>query len=337
MSILILTEGGRKYGFGHITRCMAIYQAIEEIANSPEFIVNGDETIHDMLKNKNYRIFDWLNSQQQFLEGLKKTDTVFIDSYLAEPGLYEEISDRVKISVYLDDDIRIDYPKGFVINGGMQAEQMAYPEKGDVTYLLGTQYAPLRKEFWDVSAKPIRNNLETVMITFGGADIHNLTPRILKLLANSYPGLFKNVVIGNGFQNIEEIKQLKDDYTKLVYNPSGDEMKKIMLESDIAITAGGQTLYELARVGTPAIGICVAENQLRNIKKWSNLSFLEYIGWYDYWNIEHELISAIKHMENKQLRMNMSATGRKIIDGRGCKRILNAIELNKRVNGERAN
>ena len=51
--VLILTEGGKDLGFGHITRCMAIYQAIEEIANSPEFIVNGDETIHDLLKDKN--------------------------------------------------------------------------------------------------------------------------------------------------------------------------------------------------------------------------------------------------------------------------------------------
>ena len=175
------------------------------------------------------------------------------------------------------------------------------------------------------------------MITFGGTDRGNLTPKVLKLLTNNYPELAKIVIIGNGFGNIEEIKQLKDDYTKLVYNPSGDEMKKIMVESDIAISAGGQTIYELAQTGTPAIGICAAENQLRNINQWCDLGFLKYIGWYNHENLEQELMSSLKYLANKQVRMEMSETGRKLIDGQGCKRILNALELNKRANGERAN
>ena len=28
--VIILTEGGKKVGFGHITRCISLYQAFEE-------------------------------------------------------------------------------------------------------------------------------------------------------------------------------------------------------------------------------------------------------------------------------------------------------------------
>jgi spore coat polysaccharide biosynthesis predicted glycosyltransferase SpsG len=39
ISVLILTEGGREAGFGHITRCTALYQAFEERGIFTEFIV----------------------------------------------------------------------------------------------------------------------------------------------------------------------------------------------------------------------------------------------------------------------------------------------------------
>ena len=61
MDVLILTEGGKSAGLGHITRCMSIYQAFAEVGIRPELIFNGDETIPDFVKDRNCRIFDWLN------------------------------------------------------------------------------------------------------------------------------------------------------------------------------------------------------------------------------------------------------------------------------------
>ncbi len=58
-----------------------------------------------------------------------------------------------------------------------------------------------------------------------------------------------------------------------------------MLVSDIAISSGGQTLCELARIGTPTIGICCAQNQQQNLECWRDTSFAEYAGWYNDRNI----------------------------------------------------
>jgi spore coat polysaccharide biosynthesis predicted glycosyltransferase SpsG len=231
----------------------------------------------------------------------------------------------VKTAVYIDDDVRLNYPRGFVLNGTLLAEQAPYPKSKEVNYLLGARYAPLRKEFWDVPAKPIRVNLETVMITFGGADIRNVTPKVLKLLTDAYPEVLKKVIIAKSFRNIAEIERLKDDNTKLIYYPNAAEMKKVMLESDIAISAGGQTLYELARIGVPTIGICIAENQLQNIEGWRKSGFLKYVGWYSDENLEQRLKSSLRYLANKRIRMHTSEIGRKVIDGQGYKRIINAI------------
>lgn len=325
MKVCILTEGGKNIGFGHITRCLSIYQACEKIGISAEYIVNSDENVQYLLRDTTCEIFDWLNNRQLLFEILNNADIVFIDSYLADYDLYEKISNLVKTVVYFDDDIRIEYPRGIILNGAVSAEGMPYPKREDITYLLGTRYTPLRKEFWDVPAKPIRDNLETIMITFGGADIHNLTPEVLKLLVDNHPELLKKVIIAKGFGNITEIEKLKDNNTELIYLPNASEMKNIMLDADIAISACGQTLYELARIGVPTIGICVAENQLQNIHGWEKTGFLEYVGWYSDDNIKERLEDSLKYLANANTREEKSEIGRRIVDGQGPIRIINAI------------
>ena len=61
MRVFIITEGGRNIGFGHITRCISLYQAFERRKIIPELIVNGDNTIEELLKDIGYH-------QQQLVE-----------------------------------------------------------------------------------------------------------------------------------------------------------------------------------------------------------------------------------------------------------------------------
>jgi UDP-2,4-diacetamido-2,4,6-trideoxy-beta-L-altropyranose hydrolase len=325
MNVCILTEGGRNIGFGHITRCTSIYQAFENFAIKPQFIVNGDETVHNFVKSKNHRILDWMSDRETLFAVLRDADIVFVDSYLANYDLYEKISDIAGIGVYFDDNIRIEYPKGFVVNGAVFAEWLPYPERDSVRYLLGIQYTPLKKEFWDVPEKPIHAILETVMITFGGADIRSLTPKVLKLLVDTYLGLAKKVIIGKGFRNIAEIEALKDRNTELIYYPDAAEMKKFMLESDIAITAGGQTLYELARIGVPTIVVAVADNQSANIRGWQEVGFAEYAGDGANRELPERISQKIELLKDNNARQYKSKLGRKIIDGAGSSRIVREV------------
>ena len=322
MKVTILTEGGRNTGYGHITRCISVYQAFEERGIPSRLIVNGDETIEDLLKGKNYKIFNWLDDQQLLFEILDNTNIVFIDSYLAEHEIYERISEQVETAVYFDDDLRIDYPKGFVLNGAIFAEQLPYPPKKDITYLLGTRYTPLRKEFWDVAARPAHDNLKTIIVTFGGTDICNLTPKVLEMLNDTYPKLLKKVTIGYGFEDTTKIEKLKNANTELIYYPDASGMKKVMLESDIAISASGQTLYELARIGVPTIAVCTADNQLNNIHSWEKTGFVEYAGWWEDKKITDVIPQKVELLKNKTLREKKHTIGNKYIDGKGSKRIV---------------
>ncbi len=321
MKVFIITEGNKNTGFGHITRCLSLYQAFQERGILPEFIINGDNNIEYLLKDVNYQIFNWLDEKSKLFEKVKDADMAIIDSYLADISVYNTLSELVKLSVYIDDNKRLDYPKGIVVNDSIYAEELNYPHKNGVTYLLGTKHILLRKEFWEVPKKKIKEEIDSIMITFGGDDAKNMTPKISAFLNEKYPSLIKNVIIGRAFQNINEIKKCADKNTNLIYSPDAEKMKEIMLESDIAISACGQTLNELASVGVPTIGICIAENQLGNIKGWEKIGFLEYAGWNKENSCIKKIKNLLKYLEDTKVRENKSKIGRKFIDGKGEKRI----------------
>jgi UDP-2,4-diacetamido-2,4,6-trideoxy-beta-L-altropyranose hydrolase len=325
LKVYILTEGSKNIGFGHITRCLSLYQAFEERGIKPIFIVNGDSSIEELLKDINYNVVDWLKEQRKIFERVKDSDIVIVDSYLANKKFYENLSKLVKLPVYIDDNKRIDYPRGIVINGNIHAEKLNYPKKKEVMYLLGTKYIPLRKDFWEVPEKEIRESIQSIMVTFGGDDIRNMTPKILKLLNENYPELKKNVIIGKGFRNVGEIESVADENTNLIYYPNATQMKQTMLNSDIAISAGGQTLYELARVGIPTIAIVVADNQFEIVRRWREAGFIEYAGEWKDKNLLNNIISSIEKLKELSIRLNKHSIGKKLIDGIGSLRSVNRI------------
>ncbi len=322
VKVLILTEGSKKVGFGHITRCLSLYQAFEERDIKPKFFINGDESILEFVRDTNCEIFNWLKNRNKTFEKIKDSDIVIIDSYLADKDFYDEVSKKVKFPVYIDDTMRIDYPRGIIVNGNIYAKELDYPKKDAIIYLLGPEYLPLRREFWEVSNKEIKKDLKSVIITFGGNDIRNMTLKVLNLLNKDYSKLKKNVIIGRGFHNIKEIKAIADENTNLIYYPDAAQMKQIMLDSDIAISAGGQTLYELARVGTPTIAIAVADNQIGNVKGWEKVGFIKYAGCWKDMDLLKRLEIFTKEYANLEVREKSSSVGRSFVDGKGSKRVV---------------
>ncbi|MBW7989195.1 MAG: UDP-2,4-diacetamido-2,4,6-trideoxy-beta-L-altropyranose hydrolase [Planctomycetes bacterium] len=321
MKILILTEYGGDIGYGHISRCTSIYQAFEERGLMPELIVHGENHIEGLLAGKRYQLFDWINNRELLIEVLRDCDIAFVDSYLAGAEIYELVSEQVGAAVYFDDDLRIDYPKGIVLNGAISAEELNYPAREGDRYLLGASYFPLRKEFCNVPVKKIRREVETLMVTCGGSDMLNLTPAIQTFLNKTYPNLQKKIIVTRLFSNLAEIKKLQGDNTELLCDLNAVDFRSVMQDSDIAISAGGQTLYELASVGVPTVAICVAENQLQNISGWNKSGSMEYTEIYRDKRFLSNLDTALKVMMSYDKRLEYSVKSRELIDGRGAQRV----------------
>lgn len=325
MQAFILTEGGKNIGFGHMTRCLSVAQALADKGIAVTFIVEGDESIAAFLKNKKYHVFPWRRQEKKLFEIIKNARILIIDSYLADVSLYKKLAQLTGAIVYFDDNKRLSYPGGFVVNGSLCAKEFRYPQGNGRRYLLGVKYAPLRKEFWTAGRKKINREVKKVLVLFGGSDFKSLIPSVVKLLNAHYPHWVKNIVIGRAFRHSKDIKCLENARTIFVRSPDVSAMKELMRESDLAISAGGQTLYELAKMGVPTVVVAVAKNQFNNIKGWARKGFIEYAGWYEKKDLPLRLLKCIKTLSPYSSRWKRSRLGQAAVDGKGPSRIVEAV------------
>ena len=321
MKVVILTEGGKDFGYGHVARCSSIYQAFEHYNIFPNFIVNGDESIKSILSNIEVEIADWLSDYSI----IPDADIVVIDSYFADLNFYNKLSCDVSQVVYVDDNNRLEYPKGIIVNGTLNASNMNYVNRENITYLIGNEFIPLRKEFWNIPKLKINENVESILITMGGNDLRNLTPKLLKLLNENYPHLNKKIIITDSFKHAPEIESLKNNHVKLIYSPNSNEMINIMKSVDLAISSSGQTLYELACIGVPTIAIGIIDNQKNNIKNWINHGFIEYAGCWNDKNILKNILGKIEYLKDTNVRFNKRLAGIRAVDGKGSLNIVKMI------------
>lgn len=325
MEALILTEGGNDIGYGHFTRCIALSQAFKERGIQTQIAIKTIDNIDSAVSGQNYQILDWLKEKEKLSEIAEGKDIIIIDSYLADISIYDMIAKLAKVPVYIDDTKKLEYPKGIILNCSLYAEELYSSRKKNNEYLFGSKYIMLRKPFWNVAIKKIDKNIHSVMITFGGTDFNNMTPKILKFLNDFYPELHKTVVIGKGFKNVKDIEERAGRFTELVYSATAEKMKKIMLAADIAISSGGQTMYELLRTGTPVLGICVADNQKLGLEKLQEMKLVKYAGSYDEDKLEDKIKKTISSLEDQNKRKMISKRSRKAIDGHGPKRVVGQI------------
>ena len=328
MNTIILTEGGSKIGFGHITRCVSLYHAFKNKGARVSFIVNGDSSVKDPLRGIRYTALDWLKVREDIFRRAEKADIVLIDSYLADKEFYKNISKLVRVAAYMDDFNRMKYPKGFVINGIPGAKALKYLRSKDVKYLLGIRYMTVRKEFCALRRKPVKEGIpERVMVTFGGNDIKRMVPKVLRLLAVRYPDMARTAIVGKGFsrEEVDDIEYIRDKMTELVYSPSPRKMKALMGRSDLAVSGAGQTLYELASLGVPTIAVAIADNQFNNIKSMLAAGAIKYAGRWNDDDILEKIAGCVGSLCDRQSRRMISNRAERLMGHKGADRIVGSL------------
>ncbi|MEY4504662.1 MAG: hypothetical protein RL154_958 [Pseudomonadota bacterium] len=223
LQVVIFTEAGTNYGFGHLSRCEALKDALIEFGVDVKLYVRDE--------------IEWLDNT---LELAKDADIAVIDSYHAPIAVYEEVAKSVKTCVWFDDENRLNYPSGIIINSA--------------------KTPILRKPFWDVLPRQKAQFINKIFISLGGTNNFENVNKLILATKNR----FKNaslVVASNADKNLLH----KND--ELLIGCTAEQIANKMLECDAAICAGGQTMQELSSLGIPTVAIITAKNQAKNIKE----------------------------------------------------------------------
>lgn len=132
------------------------------------------------------------------------------------------------------------------------------------------------------------------------------------------------MVIGQFSPHFQEMKELEKTYANIYIHYNVENMAALMKNCDIALTAAGSTVYELAAVGVPMICFSYAQNQEMLAEYMGREHIAGYAG---PWHKNRE--ETLERMENvfqnliadNRLRMEYSMRERALVDGYGAERI----------------
>ena len=326
MLITILTEGSIDWGIGHICRCLAFYDAFLNEGFDVRFIIHGDTSVTSLLSNRNVEYIPWLEDIA-LLKNCIKDEVVFMDSIQADQSMVDFLQNHVYKLIVIDDYRRRYYRDSIIIDWTPNVENShRHKWNSSNLYLLGLQYSVLRNAFNLKSFYTVKPSVTSLFIIMGGTDVRGLTIPIVSSLLNSYSTLQYNIVIGS--RTHVDLSLLNNRNIRFFYSLDAEHMKTLMLESDVAISAGGQTLYELASVGLPTIAIQVVDNQSEDISGFLKKGTLSNaFQWDDPYLFEH-LIQELRKLFSFERRKFISDTSLSLSVGEGMISIVQVIKEN---------
>ncbi|MCM1100294.1 MAG: UDP-2,4-diacetamido-2,4,6-trideoxy-beta-L-altropyranose hydrolase [Clostridium sp.] len=333
---IIRADGNAKIGAGHLMRCLTIGEAVR--GRDPELeilFICADEDSAALAESHGFRTavlhMDYRRPEPEtavwdrWVSG--SDHIILVDSYYVTDGYLDALGRYG--SVYLLDDLQEHaYPVSGVINYNLFAEERIYQSLyagRQVRILTGRDYIPLRQQFRNVSYE-VRPQVRDVLLTTGGGDEANIAGAILDALYR--PEITYHVLVGRFSPWLESWQERASKTDNLRISFDVQDMASLMRGCDLAVSAGGSTLYELAAVGIPILCFAYAANQEALADYMGRTQTAGNAG---AWHRDRagtldrmrELFDRI--CESEALRQQYSQRGRRLVDGLGADRIAEAL------------
>ncbi len=348
MNVYFVVHGSAHIGMGHVMRSLSLAEAFRECGHQVVFFSKYEPGIARIRKSgfpvriipgfgekKKVKGFFYGNPEEalqdaQYIQKQlsKAADIIIVDSYNVTPEFFRTLKKASRYLVYIDDLNAFSYPVDFLINGSAAAMDMGYEKTQSAQLLLGLSYNLIRKEFRDLPPRQSKEKITDILLTTGNSDPCHMTEMFRDIFASE--NIFRNinfhVIIGSGFEpgNLKDLNTWADLTVYFYEQP--ERVSMIMQKCDLAITAGGSTLYELAACGVPAIAFAYAENQIPQILALEKRELLYYIGIYQ--NIDKmKTLQYLKIMkENYDFRKVLTKKLQTLVDANGSIRIVKKLE-----------
>lgn len=314
---------------GHLRRCLSLAHALDEKGASVGFACFDDPAARQLLDGTNFNKF-WLSQTVNEsgdigatikAAGEMEAGVVVVDSYSVDQPYFGALRKAKLTTAYFEDEMHLDWEVDVIINGLIGAEAATYKAS---TTLLGPRHLVLGMDYWNPPVAPPQDATPLeIMITMGGIDHYNLTERLLVLLDRCQQPLRIHVVIGQYYENEATIEKASvDSRHDIVMHRHPDGIADIIRHCQLAVSAGGITLYELAAFGVPTLGIWLWENQRRNVEQLGKARIIMPLGYEAGPGFDEKISDSICDLiKDAEVRRKMSRAGLKTVDGRGARRV----------------
>jgi UDP-2,4-diacetamido-2,4,6-trideoxy-beta-L-altropyranose hydrolase len=338
--ILFCANAGPEVGGGHVVRCLTLARALVERGAECAFLesraaapilrrfgwpwqttlatVNAD-TPEDLVA-----------SGREFADRFE-ADVVVIDHYgvgeAEETGL-RGLNRRI---VVIDDLADRRHACDLLVDPGFERRRADYSQlvpEGCVT-LVGPDHALIRPEFGQarpraLSRRALHDRVRRVQVSFGLTDVGGITGRIVDTLAPHLDDLRLDVVIGAGAPSYEALT-IRAEADRRIHLHLDADMAALTADCDIAVGAGGSSIWERAVLGLPSITLILADNQAPTAERLAaaQATFALDVRAPDF---EATLTDAWEQLiGDTSLRWALSRRASDLCDGRGAERVAEAL------------
>jgi UDP-2,4-diacetamido-2,4,6-trideoxy-beta-L-altropyranose hydrolase len=320
-TIAVITTASARIGTGHLRRCLTLIDELRRMGAAVDlWVYAGDPAMAAWIApHVQSMVIDPALTLEQALAAGCSHDTLIIDSYdIREEHLLPIGRAGCRVLV-MDDLADRPLPATWVLNSCVD-DAVGYLGLTDATLLLGPAYALLRPQFRELAPRAPAGPVRRVMLSFGGSDVLNLNERAWTWLDAVGSGWDVRVIAGpltasgGRTSHRHRVEPMRD-----VVDMAGS-----MRWADLALTAAGQTTFELAAAGCPALCLQVADNQrftgeLASKRGYAWVADARSTG-------DASLIDTLARLVGDPARRDaMSLAGMAAVDGLGAVRVAEAL------------
>lgn len=258
--IVFRTVGKMKLGMGHVYRCLTL--AYKLTGHEILFVLDAGSDIGiAKVKEANfpYEVVDNERDFEGILQRIKPD--ILVNDILDTTPDYMSICTRNAGRVVNFEDVG---------QGAKYADAVinALYEKGDRLHneFYGSKYFCIRDEFLEEEPKEFSEEVENIVVIFGGADPSDLTGRLYsigKRLHRLYPEVKFHFLVGFAYNHKDVI--VTDEENGIYIHNDAKRVSSFMSKADLAVTSQGRTVYELASMGVPAVVLAQNEREAEHV------------------------------------------------------------------------
>jgi UDP-2,4-diacetamido-2,4,6-trideoxy-beta-L-altropyranose hydrolase len=335
MITLFRLDASYTIGNGHLVRCMTLAKSLlkqqftvvficADISDSLVQLIVSDSIILEKIDSFKDELIDASNVIKvldKYPQGL-----MVVDHYKLNITWHQIISRNVHKIIVLDDLANRPLFCHLIINSGCfnkGAYQMLIPDFCEK--MLGPEFVILKSEYIYYQKKHCQEQIKKVLIFMGGADSKNVTSKIIEAFSDrTFDAINFDLVIGSSNLRKSEIEKLVAAKTNFTIYQNRPHLADLMQSADIAIGAGGTSVWERICVGLPSSIITLEENQVALTEHLGDMGLVAYMGHYDVVTTHMINQFLVNEISYGKLRKQFKEANR-LCDGLGVSRIIQKI------------
>ena len=313
--VIVVTDAGGDAGLGHLKRCAALAGRLRARGVAAEALVCDpcDTDLARVAPQLPATRLDWWGAPRRVLDAVvpRTVDAFVVDSYHTDEPLLLALRSMAPV-VAIDDVGDRPLPVDAVINGTWYAAELAYRVPPEAVRLLGPRYALLDPVFATIPSTRSPARAARVLVTLGGATPAGRIAQVSRAVLSALPDAIIDVAAGLAAADLSSLPGMT------VHGPIAS-LRPLLVGADLAVTAAGMTLYECLATATPAVALCLADNQRLNFERLGAAGLIVAA------HTETLTGTVARVAADWVLRERMATDGRRAIDGHGAERTADAL------------